>query len=142
LLSVSENTQYNIYNNVEDRGKLYDGEMDGDSEFNDLKSQQNLSSIESNSTKECMQEKVSTDFELQNSKLAPIHNSSSSKELYEKNITLRPETSKSYKKPENRISNEPGEKDLSMEPAQDNSPTTWTKTTFYVLRSKLMKQIR
>jgi len=104
------------------RGKLFDGEMDGDSKFNDLKSQQNLSSIESNSTKECTQEKVSKDFELQNSKLAPIHNSSSSKEPDEENITLRPETSKSFEEPENRLSKEPEEKRLSMEPVQDNSP--------------------
>ena len=65
---------------------------------------------------------MSKDFELQNSKLAPIHNSSSSKESDEENITLRPETSKSFEEPENRLSKEPGDKGLSIEPAQDNSP--------------------
>lgn len=94
--------------------------MDGDSKFNDLKSQQNLSSIESNSTKECTQEKVSKDFELQNSKLAPIHNSSSSKESDEENITLRPETSKSFGEPENRLSNEHEQKRSSIETDEAN----------------------
>ena len=102
------------------RGKLFDGEMDGDSKFNDLKSQQNLSSIESNSTKECTQEKVSKDFELQNSKLAPIHNSSSSKEPDEENITLRPETSKSFEEPENRLSKEHEQKRSSIETDEAN----------------------
>lgn len=53
MLSVSENIRWNIDNNVEDMGKLFDGEMDGDCEFT--------------------QEKESKD-----SKLAPMHNSYSS----------------------------------------------------------------
>jgi len=42
LLSVSENTQYNIDDIFEDRGKLFDGEMGGDSEVNDLKSTKSI----------------------------------------------------------------------------------------------------
>ena len=122
MLSVSEKTQYNIDDDVEDWDKLFDGEMDGDSEFNDLKSQQSISSIESNSTKEWAQEKVSTDFELQHSKLAPIQNSSSSKEPDVEDITLQPETSKPFTESENKLSKEPREKCLLMEPAQDNLP--------------------
>jgi len=54
--------------------------------------------------------KISKDFELQNTNLAPMHNSSSSKEPDDVNLTLRPETSKSFEVPENRLSKEPGKK--------------------------------
>lgn len=63
---------------------------------------------------------MSKDFELQNSKLAPIHNSSSSKESDEENITLRPETSKLFGEPENRLSNEHEQKRSSIETDEAN----------------------
>ena len=123
MQSFSENTQYNIDENVDDRGKLFDGEMDGDSEFNGWKSQQNIYlQLKVIPQKNVHKKRMSKDFELQNSKLAPMHNSSSSKEPENENITLRPETSKSFEEPENSLSKEPGGKGLSMEPAQDNSP--------------------
>ena len=141
MLSFSENTQYNIDENVDDRGKLFDGEMDGDSEFNGWKSQQNIYlQLKVIPQKNVHKKRMSKDFELQNSKLAPMHNSSSSKEPEDENITLRPETSKSFEEPENRLSKEPGQKKV----CQWNLHKTIHQNNINknVLWTKLMKQIR
>jgi len=132
LLSFSENTQYNIDENVDDRGKLFDGEMDGDSEFNGWKSQQNIYlQLKVIPQKNVHKKRMSKDFELQNSKLAPMHNSSASKEPEDENITLRPETSKSIEEPENRLSKEPGKKKfVNGTYTRQFTKTTSTKTFF------------
>lgn len=80
---------------------------------------------------------MSNDFELQNSKLAPMHNSSSSKKPDEENITLRPKTSKSFEEPENRLSQEPGEKSVN-----GTCTIHHNNMNKNVLRTKLMKPNR